>query len=238
VALLDAASDLQGRDLGQGDVALGWSYPGDIVVQAVVFDVFGSDDALDVFRTRYAQGVAALGTTLSGFGFAGDRYFTVVARRGDQVSLPSRLVRLAVVPAPVVLVSPGGTGDGGVSGTGFPFAVSPSGGVFAQGGDALLRSKLLQLLLTVPGERVNLPEYGTRLVDLVFEPNSDVLSATTEFTVARAIQRYLGDVIQLDRVQISNDESMLKVDISYVKKSDLRAAQVRIGLPLSTGPAP
>lgn len=234
MAQLPSASDLRAQDLGAGDVALTWSYPLDIAIENIVFDVFSSGDPLDVLHTRYAQGVAALDAELTGFGFVGDHFFAVVARRGDQLGLPSRVVGLSLPPPPAPAVAGGGSRDG-ASGLGFPFAITPLGGVLAQGGDPLLRGKLLQLLLTVPGERVNLPEYGTRLIDLVFDPNSDVLAATTEFTVMRAIERFLGDEIQVSRVQVSNDEATLIVDVSYIKKVDLRAEQVRIGLPLPAG---
>jgi uncharacterized protein len=235
MARLDSALDLQGRDLGAGDALLRWSYPGDIAALAITFDLFGSADPLDVFHVRFAEGVAALEAELRGFGLTGDRYFTVVARRADQLSLPSRILRLSVAAPIAVTLAPIGRSVEKAAGVGFPFAIAPSGGVFAQGGDALLRSKLLQLLLTVPGERVNLPDYGTRLLDMVFDPSSDVLAATTEFTVARAIQRFLGDEIQVDRVTVTSDEATLFVDIDYIKKTDLRAAQVRVGLPLPIG---
>jgi phage baseplate assembly protein W len=234
MAQLPSASDLRVQDLGGGDVGLTWSYPLDITIENIVFDVFSGSDPLDALHTRYAQDIDVLDAQLTGFGFVGDHYFAVVARRGDQLGLPSRVVGLTVPPPSTALLPGAGSRDG-VSGVGFPFAITPLGGVLAQGGDPLLRGKLLQLLLTVPGERVNLPDYGTRLMDLVFDPNSDVLAATTEFTVMRAIQRYLGDEIQVSRVQVSSDEATLLVDISYVKKVDLRAEQVRIGLPLPAG---
>ena len=239
MAQLDSASNLAGHDAGGGDVALSWSYPVDIVVHSIVFDVFGSGDPLDVFHTRYAQSVAALSVQLSGFGLSGDRFFTVVARRGDELSLPSRLLRLAVIP-PAATVTPtaGSPAAAGASGLGFPFGITAVGAIKAQGGNDLLRGKLLQLLLTVPGERVNLPDYGTHVMDLVFDPNSDVLVATVEFAVARSVQRYLGDEIQLDRVRITSDEATLLVDISYIKKVDLTSEQVRIGLPLPGGATP
>jgi phage baseplate assembly protein W len=232
---LDSAADLVGVDLGGGDVHLAWTYPVDIAANLITFDLFGSTDPLDVFHTLYATAVGALKVDLTGQGFAGDRYFTVVARRGDLRSLPARVLLLPVRGPSTLATVTGGAGAVAVaadSGLGFPFGITGAGDVFAQGGDALLRSKLLQLLLTVPGERVNLPDYGTRLVDLVFDPNSDVLAATTEFMVSRAVQRYLGDEIQLDRVQITADDATLNVDIRYVKKVDLTAQQVRVGLPL------
>lgn len=237
MAQLDSASDLSGVDRGAGDVTLTWSYPGDITVLAIVFDVFGSDDPRDVFHTRLAADVAATTVDLDGFGFAGDRYFTVVAKRGDLLSLPARILLLSVAPQTAAGPTPAGGAAGALaSGLGFPFGITSLGGVFAQGGDALLRGKILQLLLTSPGERVNLPDFGTRLMDMVFDPNSDVLAATTEFMIARALQKYMDDEIQIDKVEITTDESTLNVDIAYLKKADLRSELVRVGIPLPGGP--
>jgi uncharacterized protein len=237
VTQLASASDLTGRDRGAGNVTLSWSYPGDIAALAIVFDVFGSADPRDLFHARLAGDVAATTVDLEGFGFAGDRYFTVVARRGDRLSLPARALLLPVQPPSLPGPTPAGGAAGALaSGLGFPFGITSLGGVFAQGGDALLRGKILQLLLTSPGERVNLPDFGTRILDLVFDPNSEVLAATTEFMVARALQKFMADEIQIDKVEITADDSTLNVEISYLKKADLRAELVRVGIPLPSGP--
>lgn len=235
MAPLASPANLTALDLGGGDVRLVWTYPIDIVAASIVFDVFGSTDPLEPLRTAFATGVAALQSTLAGLGLSGSFYFSVVARRGDLLSLPSRLVALSVKgPSLPMALTPGTTAASPSSlfGLGFPFGITGTGGVYAQGGDPLLRGKILQLLLTVPGERVNLPDYGTRLLDMVFDPNSDVLAATTQFTVTRALQKFLGDEIQVADVQISADEATLNVDVSYVKKADLVSQQVRIGVPL------
>jgi phage baseplate assembly protein W len=115
---------------------------------------------------------------------------------------------------------------------GVPFGIDGAGRVFAQGGDALLRSKVLQLLLTAPGERVNLPDFGTRLRDLVFDPNNDILAAATEFAVTRALQRFLGYLIHVDTVRIASRDDELHVDISYLRKSDLSTERLRVGIPI------
>jgi hypothetical protein len=59
-----------------------------------------------------------------------------------------------------------------------------------------------------------------------------VLAATTEFLVARALRRFLGEQIHVDQVQISADEVTLNVDIVYLRKSDLRSEQLRVGIPI------
>jgi phage baseplate assembly protein W len=230
---LPSAADLRGEDLGGGEVSLRWTHPDDIVTKGIRFDVYSSPAPLEPFRTLRLSQHTTLAARLSGFGDGGDVYFTVVARLGGLQSLPTPILRLFVQPVQALVeVGASTPGTGAPTGLGFPFRIDGLGRVSAQGGDPLLRGKILQLLLTAPGERVNLPEYGTRLRDLVFDPNNDVLAATTEFTVARALRRFLGEEIHVDRVQVGSSGSELSVDIVYMRKSDLRTEQLRVGIPL------
>jgi phage baseplate assembly protein W len=227
-----SAAGLQGTDLGGGSVALSWSYPGDPVALGVTFDVYAGDDPLDPFRTRRLTGLDGTTATVAGFDSGGDVYFTVVAVRGDVRALPSRLLRLTVRPVvtPVALVRAEPAGQ--PSGLGFPFGITVAGAVLAQQGDDLLRGKVLQLLLTSPGERVNQPDYGTGLRDLVFDPNNEILAATTEFTVTRALRKFLGDQLEVESVQVTADDTELTVDVVYLSTADLRAERLRIGIPV------
>jgi phage baseplate assembly protein W len=135
-----------------------------------------------------------------------------------------------------VLTAPGpsasGGGDSHAEAPGFPFQIDPKGSVFGDFGDSLLHGKILQLLLTSPGERVNLPEFGTRLRDLVFDPNNEVLAAATEFAVSRALQRFLSDELHVEKVQISSHEAELLVEILYLRKADLNTERLRVGIPI------
>jgi hypothetical protein len=153
MAQLDSASDLAGHDAGGGDVALTWSYPVDIVAHSIVFDVFGSGDPLDVFHMRYAQSVAALSIPLSGFGFSGDRFFTVVARRGDELSLPSRLLRLARWRPAAVRAGTAARCSGGRGGTRGSASVRDHRARRRQGagGDGFPARQAAARLLLVPG---------------------------------------------------------------------------------------
>jgi phage baseplate assembly protein W len=232
-AALASAADLEGHDLGGGRVSLRWTHPEDPAVHGVRFDVYSSADPLEPFRTLRLAEVDTKGVELAGFEAGGDVYFTVVARRDPLTALPSRVLRVGVQPVrPPVALAPTAVGAQPPSGLGFPFQVDGTGRVHAEGGDPLLRGKVLQLLLTAPGERVNLPEYGTRLRDLVFDPSNDILAAATEFATARALTRFLGEELQLDSVRISSDGSELNVDIVYLRKSDLRTERLRVGVPI------
>jgi uncharacterized protein len=230
---LASAADLEGHDLGGGRVALRWTWPRDPATHQVRFDVYSASDPLDLFRVLRLHDHPATSAELAGFEQGADVWFTVVARRGAVAALPARPLRVAVraVDRPVALV-PATTTAQAPAGLGFPFRIDGTGAVLAESGDPLLRSKILQLLLTSPGERVNLPEYGTRLKDLVFDPNNDVLAAATEFAVARALMRFLGDELQVDSVQVSADGSELNVDIIYLRKSDLQTERLRVGVPI------
>jgi phage baseplate assembly protein W len=236
MSILTSASDVRGRILASGAIELTWFHPDDLVAQGIVFDVYASDDPTDLFRTTCATAVAALVTTVTATNLAGDRYFTVLARRGDTLARPARALFLAV-PAPRLALpgAPLAEARTPATGLGFPFGITLAGGVFAQGGEELLRGKILQLLLTSPGERVNRPGYGTRLLDLVFDPNSEVLAATMEFTITRALQQQFDDEIQVDTVQLTATTDTLLVDIAYVRKADLKPEQVRLGIPLPDG---
>jgi phage baseplate assembly protein W len=110
----------------------------------------------------------------------------------------------------------------------FPFSVNEAGGIGASGGDDAIRGKIIQVLFTAPGERVNLPEFGCGLFNLVFEPNDAVLAAAMEFTVGQALTRWLRDDIIVDAVSVTAEEEKALVEIVYTKREDLSRQMVRI----------
>jgi phage baseplate assembly protein W len=110
----------------------------------------------------------------------------------------------------------------------FPFRIDDLGQVALSSGEDNIRTKVLQVLLTSPGERVNLPEFGCGLRDLVFDPNNEILAATTEFTVTKALQRWLGDDIIVQGVDVSADEGQLTIEVAYVLRDRLEPGKVKI----------
>ena len=114
-----------------------------------------------------------------------------------------------------------------VSGFGFPFKVSQNGRIQASGGDEAIRGKMIQVLFTAPGERVNLPEFGCGLFNLVFEPNDFVLADAMEFTVGQALTRWLRDEIIVDAVNVEAKQEQAIIEIVYTKRVDLSRQMVR-----------
>ena len=111
---------------------------------------------------------------------------------------------------------------------GFPLVVNRAGRINATGGDEAIRGKIIQVLFTAPGERVNQPEFGCGLFNLVFEPNDAILAAAMEFTVGQALTRWLGDDILVDGVNVEASDVTVTIEIAYTKRQDLSKQAVRI----------
>ncbi|SRR6266498_1357537 len=123
----------------------------------------------------------------------------------------------------------------GTTSFGFPFKINELGQADTLSGNDNIRAKILQVLLTSPGERVQLPEFGCGLRDLVFDPNNEILAATTEFAVTKALQQWLAQDILVQSVDVSNAatnqdiaEGELQVEVVYLLRDRLQPGKVKI----------
>ncbi len=98
----------------------------------------------------------------------------------------------------------------------YPFHFDGRGRVATTDDDDHIRDMIEQLLFTNPGERVNRPDFGSGLLQLVFAPNSPELAAALQFTVQAALQRWLGDLIELQALEVTSEESTLRVLVQYI----------------------
>ena len=115
----------------------------------------------------------------------------------------------------------------------FPFRIDlPSRQALqARSYEAHVEQMIRQVLLTSPGERVDLPDFGCGVRQLLFAPNSDPLAATAQLLIQQALTRWLADHIDVQRVVVISpdttpDESQLLIRIEYV----LRETQSTQGL--------
>jgi hypothetical protein len=99
-----------------------------------------------------------------------------------------------------------------------PFRIDGRGRSALTTDDDHVRDLIRQVLFTNPGERVNRPDFGCGLAQLVFAPNSDVLATATQFLVMGALQRWLATVIEVEGVDIFAEEERLEITISYVAR--------------------
>jgi phage baseplate assembly protein W len=98
----------------------------------------------------------------------------------------------------------------------FPFQIDGRGRTAVTGDDDHIRDMIEQLLFTNPGERVNRPDFGSGLLQTVFQPNSVALAAALQFALQGALQQALGDLIQLQGVQVDASDSTLTVTVEYL----------------------
>jgi phage baseplate assembly protein W len=78
-----------------------------------------------------------------------------------------------------------------------------------------IRDLIEEVLFTSPGERVNRPTFGSGVLQLIFAPNSEALASATQMTVQGALQQWLGDLIQVEAVDVQSEDAKLQVVVQY-----------------------
>lgn len=97
----------------------------------------------------------------------------------------------------------------------FPFHFDSRGRTAVTTESDHIRDMIEQFLFTNAGERVNRPDFGSGLLQLVFAPNSPELAAALQHTVQAGLQRWLGDVIEIKALQVTSEDAILRVTIQY-----------------------
>jgi uncharacterized protein len=103
---------------------------------------------------------------------------------------------------------------------GYPYRIDSRGRTARPTTNDHIRELIEQVLFTTPGERVNRPDFGSGLQQLVFAPAGDEMATTTQFLVQGALQQWLGDVIQVEAVQVQSEEATLRVTVQYVVRNN------------------
>lgn len=85
----------------------------------------------------------------------------------------------------------------------------------AESDDAHIRDLIETVLFTVPGERVNRPDFGCGLLQFVFAPNSVELAATLQALVQGSLQQWLGTLIRIEEVAAESVDATLTVEVRY-----------------------
>jgi phage baseplate assembly protein W len=108
----------------------------------------------------------------------------------------------------------------------FPFHFDSRGRTATTDSDDHIRDMIEQLIFTNPGERVNRPDFGSGLLQMIFGPNSPELAAALQVTLKAALQRWLGDVIAVRSLDVGAVDSTLTVNLSYQRRDsgDLQTA--------------
>ena len=94
-----------------------------------------------------------------------------------------------------------------------------------------------QILLTSPGERVDLPQFGCGLRQLIFAPITDGLDASLKIQVTQALGRWLAGVIKVSDVAVATstddaalDPGTVQVTVSYTLVDTQTSEQTTVTL--------
>ena len=101
----------------------------------------------------------------------------------------------------------------------FPFHFDKRGRTATTDDEDHIRDMIEEFLFTNPGERVNRPDFGSGLLRMVFAPNSPEIASALQFTIQAGLQRWLGDVIVAQKVEVTSEDSTLRVLVQYVVRS-------------------
>jgi uncharacterized protein len=106
----------------------------------------------------------------------------------------------------------------------YPYHFDSRGRTADTSEDEHVRDLIEQVLFTAPGERVNRPTFGSGVLQLVFAPNGPALAGATQMSIQGALQQWLGDVIQVEAVDVQSDDATLNILIQYT----IRRTQQRV----------
>jgi phage baseplate assembly protein W len=104
----------------------------------------------------------------------------------------------------------------------YPVRKSPAGFFYSQGGIDQIKSDMLILLLTNPGERVMNPTFGTPLRKLVFEQNDKGLQLMAKNMIINSIKKWE------PRIAVQNIQVTSTIDKKSLNKSDDRTEDEHI----------
>jgi phage baseplate assembly protein W len=100
----------------------------------------------------------------------------------------------------------------------YPIRKHPRGFLHTQEGTDQIKSDLLVLLLTTPGERVMLPTFGTNLDQFMFEQNDAQIIAAVREEISRAISAWEPRIAVTD-IEVTNKADEI---LGSLNPTDLR----------------
>jgi phage baseplate assembly protein W len=95
----------------------------------------------------------------------------------------------------------------------FPFKIDDNGRSSVTNEEQHIKNLIEQILFTSPGERVNRPNFGSGLNQIIFEPNSDILAISIDTLIQSSLNLWLDHLIIVESVNVENKDSTLEVTV-------------------------
>jgi hypothetical protein len=116
----------------------------------------------------------------------------------------------------------------------FPFSIDRSAGRIREERDyeAYIVQLIRQTLLTGLGERINRPDFGANVRQMVFGPNNAAAATYGRTLVYQALTRWLSNFIRTETVDVRAEESTLWINVEYtvIAKGEKRFLNVELSL--------
>jgi len=111
---------------------------------------------------------------------------------------------------------------------GYPFRVDSSGRIAGASASDHIRHMIEQVLFTAPGERVNRPDFGANVRRFVFEGGGPETMAASQFLVQGELQRWLGELLDIEAVVVDVEDALLNITVRYVVRATLEVQEMTI----------
>ena len=96
------------------------------------------------------------------------------------------------------------------------------------------RTNLKNLLLTIKGERVFQPDFGTNLYNILFEPNTEFLRENIKEEIKSSISKWT-PYINLENINVVGQENTVRIRIAYTVSPSNFGSSITLEFDLMTG---
>ncbi|HEX8261866.1 MAG TPA: GPW/gp25 family protein [Allosphingosinicella sp.] len=97
----------------------------------------------------------------------------------------------------------------------FPYRVAADGATARADSEEHVRDLIEAILFTRRGERVNRPDFGAGVAELIFAENAPEMAAAAQHMVQSALQQWLSGVIEIRGVDTFSRDSLLSITVRY-----------------------
>lgn len=109
-----------------------------------------------------------------------------------------------------------------------PYRFAPTGTTTVADPDGQVRDMVSLVLFTRKGERINRPEFGAGMHELIFSENAPEIAAAAQHMVQAALQQWLAGVITVRAVEAEAIESLLRVQVSFSLIGDQQDRRITV----------
>lgn len=109
------------------------------------------------------------------------------------------------------------------------FYIGANGGIgIPDNSNENIRNMIVSILMTSPGERVNMPDFGCGLKEMVFSANDTVQKSVVDFVVVSALEKWIGDLITVNNVDVTTIDEKMVIHIEYQIKNNLQKERISV----------